>query len=78
METNILDFNKEVKYIISGDMLNGGHYEGNKFIQRIERETIHRKIKYINREKGVLVCECDRRFLLNENLSITEVNKFKK
>jgi hypothetical protein len=71
METNKLEF-MTVTYRISGDLLNGGGWVDGKFIPCIEKETIHRRIKRIDPEKGVLVCECDRRFLLNENLSVTE------
>jgi hypothetical protein len=71
METNELTI-MGTRYTISGDMLNGGTYVDNKFIQRIVKETISRKIKWIDAEKGLLVCECDRRFIINENLSVTK------
>ena len=61
-----------VTYKISGDLLNGGAWVDKKFIPNIEKETIYRKIKRIDIEKGILICECDRKFLLNKNLSVTK------
>lgn len=58
---NLLEITKGVTYKISGDLLNGNV---------IEKETICRRIKYVNEEKKYLVCECDRRFLINDNLKI--------
>jgi len=63
---NLSEITKEETYIISGDLINGSI---------IEKETICRRIKYINFEKNCIICECDRRFIINENLKIEHFNK---
>jgi hypothetical protein len=62
---NLSEISKEITYVISGDLINGSI---------IEKETICRRIKYVNYEKNYLVCECDRRFIINDNLKIETFN----
>lgn len=53
------------KYCLSGDIQNGRHADGTL---RISHEEVCRKVSYI--KDGIIVCECGRRFIINENLKI--------
>ena len=59
-------------YIISGNMQNGWQTIDGVRVPIVEKEYIHRPIKYINREKGILECTCGREFIIDDDLKISE------
>lgn len=53
------------RYIISGDLANGCYADGTP---RITHDEVVRKVTRITDTH--LVCECGRRFIINDNLKI--------
>lgn len=55
------------RYFLSGDIENGYNKDGKPVISH---EEVTRFIKLITDTH--IICECDRKFLINQNLQITE------
>lgn len=56
------------KYSFSGDIQNGHYADGTPCISH---EEVVRKVSYINGD--LIVCQCGRRFIINENLKISKI-----
>lgn len=57
-----------IKYFLSGDIANGRCADGSL---RTTHEEVARKVLKVTSES--VICECGRRFLINENLKIKRI-----
>lgn len=59
-------------YRISGNMHNGGSTVNGKWVPNIHKAEYTRKIIAINYEKKLLICECGREFVIDDDLTLVE------
>ena len=66
---NKIVFNTEKHYRIKGNINNGTNADGTP---RFDKENVVRKLKYATDTE--LVAECGRRFIIDKDLTIGELN----
>jgi len=74
---NLADVKLKANYYrIRGNMRNGysGRDENGNPIPFIHPADYIRRISSINHDKGILYCECGREFLIDDDLTLEEMN----